>query len=641
MTKRQTIVRAVLLGFAVIVLVVVADGVLVRVDLTWLAWVIDVAALLFLTIGVWGMFGASSPIFGGVVDGSRIRRNVVALTFDDGPSPDTTPRILDTLKREDVRATFFVLGKHAEQYPELIERIVREGHELGNHGYDHGILAFAGPAQVHRQLHRTERIIKQAGGAPVRVFRAPHGMRSPFVSVTARRLGYWTCAWSAGVFDTAKPGVDVIVKRSVKALKPGAILLLHDADGWGNDDRSQTAEALPRIIDAARKQHFQLVTMTEIARLDPPKPVSWRRLAIVTTIIVALAALALARVDRGEVTAIFDTVLSLSVPLVILSLVANFISVAFKSVIWKASLDSIPGVKARYRAVMPAIFIGFLLNTVLIARLGEIGRMVVLRRRLQKEGQDVSLSTVTATVVMEQLVLGITLAMLLVGMVFTVDGVPDWAGRGTLILLGVVLAGLVGIAVVELVSRWRLQRGEIAEDYARTWWRQTLRTIEIHLHSISRGAQLLRRPWLAGFSLSAGILSWIAQLIGIYLALAAFHIDDNRLAATCVVFLVSNLVGFVPLVPGNVGVFQLAVATALSQAFDISFGSAITFAIGLQVIEIALGAGLGFIFLSLEGLSFGDMRRTISLAEEEEEEAMRWRGPPPVVGEARGGALHT
>ena len=214
MTKRATILRAVLIGLTVVAIALLADAVLAETNLSWLAWVIDVAAILLLTLGAWGMFGASSPLFGGVVDGKRIRRDVVALTFDDGPSLETTPRILEILRAEGVRATFFVLGKHAERHPELVEQIVRDGHELGNHGYDHGILAFAGATEVHRQLQRTERLLRRAGGPPVRVFRAPHGFRSPFVARTARRLGYITCAWSAGVFDTAKPGADVIVARS-------------------------------------------------------------------------------------------------------------------------------------------------------------------------------------------------------------------------------------------------------------------------------------------------------------------------------------------------------------------------------------------------------------------------------------------
>jgi uncharacterized protein (TIRG00374 family) len=635
-TKRAAILRAVLVGLVVIALAVAIDGILVRVGLTWLAWVVDVGAVLGLIAMAWGMFGARSPLFGGVVDGRAIDRPVVALTFDDGPSAETTPRILDALRREGVRATFFVLGKHAERHPEIVERIVREGHELGSHGYDHGILAFAGPAEVHRQLHRTERILRGAGAPPPRVFRAPHGFRSPFVTRTARRLGYRTCAWSAGVFDTARPGAHVIVERSARALRPGAVLLLHDADGWGDDDRSQTADALPAIIDAARHRGLGFATMSEMARLAPPRPLSWRRLVAVGAGVAAIAALALARIDRGEVDAVVDALRSLSVPLLILSLLANLVSNAFKAVIWKASLDSVPGVRAPYRAVVPAIFIGFLLNTVLIARLGEIGRMVVLRRRLQRDGRDVPIPTLTATVVTEQLVLGATLAALLVVMVTTLDAVPDWAGRGVLILLGALLAGLVGLVAVELISRWRLRRGEVGEDYARVWWRETLRSLEVLLHAVSQGAQLLRRPSLAVSSFVAGILVWLAQILGIVLALLAFNIDDDVIAAACVVFLVSNLVGLIPLVPGNIGVFQIAVATALSQAFGVPFADAITFAIGLQIIEIALGAGLGFAFLSLEGLSFGEVRRTISRVEESAE---RERRAPPVLEGPRRGAL--
>jgi len=640
-TKRRTILRAVAIGLTFAAIVIGLDALLVRTtDLAWLAWVIDISAVTLLILVAWGMFGASSPLFGGVVTGKRIRRPVAALTFDDGPSPDVTPRILDTLRREGVRATFFVLGKHAERHPELIERMVREGHEVANHGYDHGILAFAGPAEIHHQLHRTQRIVERAGAPRPRSFRAPHGFRSPFVTRTARRLGYRTCAWSRGVFDTSKPGVPTIVKRSVDGLEPGAVLLLHDADGWGEDDRTQTAEALPAIIAAGRERGLEFVTMHEIAELDPPKAISWRRLLLLVAVIGFVTTLALSRVERSEVDVILNAFRGLSIPLVIAALVANFLSIAFKATIWKASLDTVPGIRAGYRAIFPALFIGYLLNTVLIARVGEVGRVVVLRQRLQRDGMRVSVSTLTATVVMEQLVFGGTLVALLVVMVFTIDGVPDWAARGTLILLGALAAGLLGLVVLELVSRWRLRRGEAREDYARTWWRETLRTVEIHLHAASAGLQLLRRPVLAAGSFAAGILSWLAQIAGIWLTLAAFGIDDNRLAAACVVFLVSNLVGFLPLVPGNIGVFQLAVATALSQAFGVGFGQAVTFAIGLQVIEVALGAGVGFIFLWLEGLSIGDMRRTISRAEEEQE--AEWRQPPPpVLGDARGGALRT
>jgi uncharacterized membrane protein YbhN (UPF0104 family) len=110
------------------------------------------------------------------------------------------------------------------------------------------------------------------------------------------------------------------------------------------------------------------------------------------------------------------------------------------------------------------------------------------------------------------------------------------------------------------------------------------------------------------------MLSWAAQLLGIWLTLRAFGIDSHTLGAAAAVFVASNVVGLVQITPGNVGVFQLAVALALRVSYGVDQTTAITFGIGLQVIEVALGAGLGFVFLSLEGLSFGEVRRGMSAA---------------------------
>jgi peptidoglycan/xylan/chitin deacetylase (PgdA/CDA1 family) len=153
-----------------------------------------------------GSFTPNAGVFGRVVDGVGITEPVVALTFDDGPSPDVTPRILDALARERVRATFFVLGRHAERYPALVERMVRDGHEVASHGWTHGILTFASPRRIVWELTRTHRLLERLGARRVRLFRAPHGFRNPFVVRTAHRLGYRVVGWSAGVFDTAQPG---------------------------------------------------------------------------------------------------------------------------------------------------------------------------------------------------------------------------------------------------------------------------------------------------------------------------------------------------------------------------------------------------------------------------------------------------
>jgi len=209
-----------------------------------------------------GAFHRNSMLFGPVMGQLPKRGRKVALTFDDGPNPEATPRILDTLASHGVLATFFVLGAHAERWPELVRRTLNEGHQLGNHGYFHRKLHFKSPFYVRRDLQLGKRAIERAAGGSPRFFRAPHGFRSPWVSAIARSLGEQTVGWSLGVWDSDKPGVDAIVERTVEGVRPGSIVLLHDGDGYNpNADRAQTVEALPRIITALRERGYEFVTL--------------------------------------------------------------------------------------------------------------------------------------------------------------------------------------------------------------------------------------------------------------------------------------------------------------------------------------------------------------------------------------------
>ncbi len=211
-------------------------------------------------------FWPASPAFGRALRSGPRDRPRAALTFDDGPGP-STPAILDALASEGARATFFVLGRQAERHPELVRRIVADGHQLASHGYDHGILVFRGAGHVEDQLRRTQRAAEAAAGAGVMspLFRAPHGYRGPATALGARRSGYRMAAWTRGVFDSAEPGPAAIARRAARALGPGVILLLHDADGWAPErPRQQTAEALPDICRAARARGLELVTLAEL-----------------------------------------------------------------------------------------------------------------------------------------------------------------------------------------------------------------------------------------------------------------------------------------------------------------------------------------------------------------------------------------
>jgi len=212
-----------------------------------------------------GTWHRNSPLFGPVLDRLPAGTNAVSITFDDGPNPEATPRILDVLRDEGVRATFFVLGRHAERWPALVRRMADEGHQLGNHGFWHRKLHRRTPSYVRDDLTRgTTAIERASGGIRPKVFRAPHGFRNPWVTPIASSLGQRTVGWSLGVWDSARPGVDEIVRRALDGLEPGAILLLHDGDGYDSTgDRMQTAAALPVIIRGLRERGLHFTTLPE------------------------------------------------------------------------------------------------------------------------------------------------------------------------------------------------------------------------------------------------------------------------------------------------------------------------------------------------------------------------------------------
>ena len=223
-----------------------------------------VAGLAAAGLAAHGALHRNSPVFGPVLTHLEGDEPFVSITFDDGPNPRATPRILDVLRREGGRATFFVLGRHAERWPELVRRAALDGHQLGNHGYFHRKLHRRSPGYVRDDLTRgTEQIVRASGVRP-RHFRAPHGFRSPWVTPIAASLGQRTVGWSLGVWDSARPGADVIAARTLEGMHAGSILLLHDGDGYDPEgDRSQTAEALPAILDGLRRRGFRFTTLPD------------------------------------------------------------------------------------------------------------------------------------------------------------------------------------------------------------------------------------------------------------------------------------------------------------------------------------------------------------------------------------------
>jgi len=216
-------------------------------------------------LAAYGAYAPNSGLYGRSVSrGGRESRRVY-LTFDDGPSRSATAAILETLDREAVPAAFFMVGDFVRREPALARAVAQAGHEVGNHTQNHVKLHRRGPGKIRRELEEAHGVISEVVGRPPRTFRAPHGYRNPFVGRTVRRLNYTLFGWTFGVWDSARPGAEEIRRRVRADLVPGAVILLHDGDGYDfNGDRSQTAQALPGIIRDGRDAGFDFAPLEEL-----------------------------------------------------------------------------------------------------------------------------------------------------------------------------------------------------------------------------------------------------------------------------------------------------------------------------------------------------------------------------------------
>jgi cellulose synthase/poly-beta-1,6-N-acetylglucosamine synthase-like glycosyltransferase/peptidoglycan/xylan/chitin deacetylase (PgdA/CDA1 family)/spore germination protein YaaH len=204
----------------------------------------------------------------------------VALTFDDGPDPEWTPKILDVLKAAKIKAAFFLVGVNAERYPNLVRRILDEGHEIGNHTYYHPDLALCWPEHVRLELNATQLLIQTLTGRATTLFRPPYAADTQPARLAelsplkiAQDQNYLVVLENIDPQDWARPGADVILQRVKQQRHDGNIILLHDAGG----DRSQTVEALPRIIEYLQARNDTIVPLSKLLNttrdaLMPPLP---------------------------------------------------------------------------------------------------------------------------------------------------------------------------------------------------------------------------------------------------------------------------------------------------------------------------------------------------------------------------------
>ncbi len=214
---------------------------------------------------IYAVFERRAPVWGRIVSRGRPRTPAIAITFDDGPTEPYTSQILDVLRTFGARATFFVLGARAQDAPDVVRRAAREGHEIGNHTWDHAPLPLRMPSAMRMTIRRTSDLVQDITGLRPRVFRAPFGWRNPWLDGAARREGCEPIAWTVGVYDTDRPGVETIVSRAIEGFVDGSILLLHDGRSLDPEpDASQVVDALPRILSEAQQRGLRLLTVSQL-----------------------------------------------------------------------------------------------------------------------------------------------------------------------------------------------------------------------------------------------------------------------------------------------------------------------------------------------------------------------------------------
>ncbi len=230
-------------------------------------WALGAVAANHLLLGLLGMWPRSRWLGANCVQlpPAAAAQNQIALTIDDGPDPAVTPQVLDILDRYAARATFFCIGEKAARYPDLCREIARRGHAVENHTQHHRrYFAFLGMARITHEIQAAQETLAAITGRKPAFFRAPAGIRNPFLDPVLARLGLQLVAWTRRGFDTRSADPATVSSRLMPGVKSGAILLLHD----GNSARSASGvpviiAVLPALLDAAAASGLRLVTLAD------------------------------------------------------------------------------------------------------------------------------------------------------------------------------------------------------------------------------------------------------------------------------------------------------------------------------------------------------------------------------------------
>ena len=186
---------------------------------------------------------------------------VVALTFDDGPDPELTPKTLEILKKHKIKATFFMMGSHAAENPDVVKKVVKEGHEVGNHSWSHPNLQAVDAATALQEVNDTTTTLEKITGKPIKLFRPPYGNYTPAL-LDAENLSF--IMWSVDTLDWKSHDPDAILKEVKNQIKPGGIILMHDI-------HKESVESLDAVIEYLKEQGYEFATVSDLLKDSGPK----------------------------------------------------------------------------------------------------------------------------------------------------------------------------------------------------------------------------------------------------------------------------------------------------------------------------------------------------------------------------------
>ncbi|MEW6142227.1 MAG: glycosyltransferase [Chloroflexota bacterium] len=240
------------------------------------AWLKPVATSvpLVLVIGFasYGYFVPGSQVFGQVYYQDKSQRYTIALTFDDGPNEPYTSQVLDILDRYNIKATFFLIGRNVEYYPEVAQRIIASGHVIGNHSYTHDA-NHALYLDPNTDIRRAQQSILRVTGIKPHLYRPPHGKKTPWELKQVRDDNLVEITWSISVNEAVIKSPEVLAQAITDRERDGRIILLHDGygieHGTRNADKSLTVEALPLIIEKLRQDGYRFVTVPQLFNIKP------------------------------------------------------------------------------------------------------------------------------------------------------------------------------------------------------------------------------------------------------------------------------------------------------------------------------------------------------------------------------------